>query len=270
MKYYIKRDANEYGPYTLADLQRYVAQGNIVLTDLARGEGMTAWVPVSQILSSMPAAPPPAQPAAAAAAAGYPVAAAQPVAMQPAPMQAGTMQPGAMQPGYPQAGVPYAAAPAQVVPGPIPPDFHWALVLVIGFFCSIFTLVWLFIEAGFVRKIRPQGGFLGMLIAGMALLFGGGLVAYIGIIAVAAAGSNDSAIAIPLLLGGAAYLAGFVLYLIGVFKMRDAIQDYYNTVEPINLRLSGVMTFFFAVYYFQHHFSRIAQWKKTGVLQPQG
>ena len=30
------------------------------------------------------------------------------------------------------------------------------------------------------------------------------------------------------------------------------------------------MIFFFAVYYFQHHFSRIAQWKKTGVLAPQG
>ena len=36
----IKRDLNEYGPYTLADLQRYVAQGNIVMTDLARSEGI--------------------------------------------------------------------------------------------------------------------------------------------------------------------------------------------------------------------------------------
>jgi len=39
--------------------------------------------------------------------------------------------------------------------------------------------------------------------------------------------------------------------------MRDALVDYYNTVEPINLRLSGVMTFFFAVFYFQYHFCRI-------------
>jgi hypothetical protein len=51
--------------------------------------------------------------------------------------------------------------------------------------------------------------------------------------------------------------------------MRSSIENYYNTVEPINLRLSGVMTFFFAVYYFQHHFSRIANWKRTGYLQPQ-
>jgi hypothetical protein len=51
--------------------------------------------------------------------------------------------------------------------------------------------------------------------------------------------------------------------------MRSDLEDYYNSVENINLRLSGVMTFFFAILYFQHHFSRIAKWKKTGVLDPQ-
>jgi hypothetical protein len=260
MKYYIRRNTTEYGPYTLADVQRYVAQGNIVLTDLARGEGMTDWVPVAQVLGSMPASPPPAQPASAVAGA----APAQPV-MQPAPMQ-----PAAMQPVYPQPGAPYAVAPAQVVPGPIPTDFHWALVLVIGLFCNLFTYVWLFIEAGFVRKIRPQSGFLGFLIAGIACLYGGIFVLYVGIFAAAAGGSNDSAMVIPAVLFGVVELAALVFYFLGVFRMRDAIQEYYNTVEPINLRLSGVMTFFFAVYYFQYHFSRIAQWKKTGVLQPQG
>src|ERR1700757_3161695 len=54
MKYYIQRQLSEYGPYTLADLQRYVAQGNILLTDLARSEGMTEWVPVSQVLGNIP------------------------------------------------------------------------------------------------------------------------------------------------------------------------------------------------------------------------
>ncbi|MGZ4897936.1 MAG: DUF4339 domain-containing protein, partial [Candidatus Angelobacter sp.] len=49
MKYYIQRQLDEYGPYTLADLQRYVAQGSILLTDLTRSEGMTEWTPVSQV-----------------------------------------------------------------------------------------------------------------------------------------------------------------------------------------------------------------------------
>ena len=68
---------------------------------------------------------------------------------------------------------------------------------------------------------------------------------------------------------GLVWLAGFVLLYVGIFKMRAALEEHYNTVEPINLRLSGVMTFFFPTFYFQHHFTRIAQWKKTGILQPQ-
>jgi hypothetical protein len=51
--------------------------------------------------------------------------------------------------------------------------------------------------------------------------------------------------------------------------MKSTLKDHYNRIEPIGLRLSGVMTFFFSIYYFRHHFSRIAQGKKTGYLQPQ-
>jgi hypothetical protein len=57
---------------------------------------------------------------------------------------------------------------------------------------------------------------------------------------------------------------------VAIFQMRSDLEDYYNIGEPINLKVNGVMTFFFAIFYFQHHFSRIAQWKKSGVLQPQG
>jgi hypothetical protein len=42
--------------------------------------------------------------------------------------------------------------------------------------------------------------------------------------------------------------------------------NYYNSVEPINLQLSGAMTFFFGIFYLQYHMSRIARWKRTGVL----
>lgn len=103
MKYYIQRGPNEYGPYTLADLQRYVAQGNILLTDLARSEGMTEWVPVSQVIGNIPV------PAGQA--------------------YAGT--------GAPGTGAVYGATPGYGVAGtagPVPPDFHWALVLLIGIF----------------------------------------------------------------------------------------------------------------------------------------
>ena len=54
MNYFIIRDGQEYGPYTLADLQRYVAAGQILLTDMARSEGMSDPQPVSQIVGTIP------------------------------------------------------------------------------------------------------------------------------------------------------------------------------------------------------------------------
>jgi hypothetical protein len=54
MNYFIKRDLQEFGPYSLADLQRYVGTGSILITDLARSEGMTDWMPVSSVIGTIP------------------------------------------------------------------------------------------------------------------------------------------------------------------------------------------------------------------------
>lgn len=248
MKYYIQRGINEYGPYNLADLQRYVASGNILLTDLTRSEGMTDWVPVSQVIGNIPIpVPAPAAPAPEAQAyAGAPA--------------AGT-QYGAV-PGYAGTASPAASA------GPVPQDLHWALVLLIGAFCGVFTIVWVLIEASFVRKLRPDNKGMLFIILGMVVQILS-LVALVATVGAAAArgtqGFEPTAVVLFYLL----LLGGGVLQLVGFFQMRAGLLEYYNTVEPINLRLSGVMTFFFAIYYFQHHFSRIARWKKTGYLEPQ-
>lgn len=58
MKYFIKRDLSEYGPYALADLQKYVQTGQILQTDLCRSEGMADWVPVSQVVGNVEVPPP--------------------------------------------------------------------------------------------------------------------------------------------------------------------------------------------------------------------
>jgi hypothetical protein len=236
MKYYIKRDLNEYGPYTLADLQRYVGQGNILMTDLARSEGLTEWVPVSQVLGNIPVPVP-----------------------GPAP---GTVYGGAPSgTGYGGAGFGTTAAPIAAA-GAVPPDFHWALVLLITLFtCGLFSWAWIIVEAVFVRKIKPSSKGLLLILLSFAGFFIGGFVNGL---------TNAMNRGEPNPLGGVFSLAGFVLYFVAVFSMRSDLEDYYNTVENIGLSLSGVMTFFFAIFYFQHHFSRIAQWKKTGILQPQG
>jgi hypothetical protein len=256
MKYYIKRDLNEYGPYTLADLQRYVAQGNIVLSDLARSEGMTDWAPVSQILGTIPVAVPPAAAPMAAAGTVYSGPAASSGTVYAGPTPGGTVYGAAPAYGAAQAGM----------AGPTPPDFHWALVLLIGCLtCTLFWTVWIFVEAAFVKKIVPESKALMYLIVGIA---GPIVFQFVNMgIAVANQGRSNPALAGILLLVN---LACWVLSIVGIFTLRSDLETYYNSTENIGLRLSGVMTFFFALFYFQHHFSRIAKWKKTGVLEPQG
>lgn len=57
MNYMVLRDGQEYGPYTLGDLQRYVASGDILTTDLTRSEGMTDYLPVGQVIGTIPVPP---------------------------------------------------------------------------------------------------------------------------------------------------------------------------------------------------------------------
>ena len=255
MKYYIQRGINEYGPYTLADLQRYVAQGNISPNDLTRSEGMTEWAPVSQVVGNIP---PPAPPAAVTAA---------------WPTQGGTVYGGTPAVASPAAAYGAAASPAAVA-GPVPPDLHWALVWLIGAFtCNIFQLVWLFVEVGFVKKIRPASNCLAFLITSLCVQLGSFVVLFAGMGVIGGFSESrqppNGPTVIVAVLFYAALLAGGVLSIVAIFKTRSALVEYYNTVEPIHLRLSGVMTFFFSIFYFQYHFSRIAAWKRTGYLAPQ-
>src|SRR5580704_205997 len=152
MNYMLMRNGQQYGPYTLADLQRYVAAGNILVSDLVKSEGMDDWVPLSQIIGNIPV-PAPAAP---------------------------------------------QWTPPPVSPYPPPPSLHWGIVLAIDIVtCGLFSL------------------------------------------------------------------GGFVIWLIGVFSMKASIEEHFNTVEPIGLQLSGVMTFFFNVIYFQYHFTEIARAKQV-------
>ena len=236
MKYFIQRGVNEYGPYTLADLQRYVAQGNIAMADLARSEGMTEWVPVSQVLGNIPV----------------------PVATPPMPVAGG----GTVYGGVSPYGV--AAAPAMAA-SPVPPDFHWALVLLLTIVtCTLFQIVWFIVEAVWIRKIKPENKGLFLFIGSVGCYFFGGFIN--GVINATTHGEGAP-------VGSLLSLVGLVLQVVAAFMMRSDLEDYYNTTENINLRLNGVgstlLTLFFPVYYFQWHFSRIAKWKKTGVLEPQ-
>ena len=68
MEYFVHRGEQKFGPYKLADLQRYVQSGNISIEDMVESEGTSGMVPVAAVLGNI------AMPGAAA-----PIAAAPPV-----------------------------------------------------------------------------------------------------------------------------------------------------------------------------------------------
>jgi hypothetical protein len=216
MSYYINRSGQEYGPYTLADLQRYVASGNILPTDVVRGEGITGWVPVSQVIGNVPAPAPAPTPATT-------------------PAQVGM-------------------APAMAYPDP--PSLHWGIALLLGIVtCGIFGWVWAFVEASWAKKVDP---------ASKAAVYWGIAVALFAVSIVLNLNPDMKAF------GGLTNIAGVVLWILGAFNMKASIEQHYNSAEPIGLKLSGVMTFFFNVYYFQYHFTKLAEMRQNRALRPMG
>jgi hypothetical protein len=213
MDYLVRRGEEQFGPYTLAELQEYAQAGRVLPTDLAKSEGLADWVPVSQILGNIPA----------------PVAV--PVTTTVAP-------------------------PEPTVP--LPPNLHWALVLILGLLTrQLFNIAWAFVQANWARKLSGTNKalvYVAMYPAGVL----SGMVAFV----VAAEMHHSELVAVGALL----FIAGLIFYILGVFKIRNAMEDYYNSRERIGLALSGGMTFFFSTVYLQYHINRIARWKKTGVL----
>jgi GYF domain 2 len=212
VEYWVKRGEQRYGPYSLSDLQGYVQSGNVTPEDMTQSDGMTDWIPVSQVLGNIPAT--------AVTSGGAAVA---------------------------------PALERELVP--LPPNWHWAIILVLGVITrQLFNLVWALIQANWARRLindnkpmvlvamYPAGMVAGIM---MTILFRGQTLAD---------------------LGGLFILAGAIVYIVGVFSIRAAMEEYYNSTENIGLQMSGVMTFFFSTVYIQYHINQIAKWKKTGTL----
>jgi fatty acid desaturase len=143
---------------------------------------------------------------------------------------------------------------------PLPPNLHWGWLLLLNFITrSFFNIIWALIQANWARKLSGKNTAMVLIAMYPASMISG--VIAIAIAAVAGAGAESLST-----LGGLLIIAGIICLIVGSFKIRAAMEEYYNTVEDIGLSLSGAMTFFFNVIYFQYHINRIARWKKTGVL----
>lgn len=252
MNYFILRNGQQYGPYSQANLQLYLSVGNISLNDLGRTEGMNEWLPLAQIMSNSAPSPPPGP----AAGSGAPYNAFN----TPPPT---TMPNGASFGGYNVQRMPppnstptcsgYPVTPGMTASAaPLPPGgMHWAVLLLLAVVTlGLFGTIWAFVQANWVRKIDQQSKAMLLLVISVVSSLVGQVLN----------GAREYLLSLPLL------LAGIVLMFVAVFAMRSSIQRYYNTVEPRGLRLSGVMTFFFGIFYFQYHLYRILQKKRA--LQP--
>ena len=67
MQIHISRGENQSGPFTLEQVQDYLAQGILLPDDLAWHDGLEGWIPLPQVMDSVatPAASPPPEPVAA-------------------------------------------------------------------------------------------------------------------------------------------------------------------------------------------------------------
>lgn len=156
-----------------------------------------------------------------------------------------------------------AAAPAPELV-PLPPNLNWVILLLImivgqflGVLLVLFLWVWSLIMANWARRLVNNNSAM-VLVA----MYPAGFIAGIFTIGFATASHNEGLN----VLGFVLIIAGIVAYIVGVFKIRAAMEDYYNSKENIALELSGAMTFFFSFIYLQYHVNRIARWKKTGIL----
>jgi GYF domain 2 len=215
MTYQVSRNGQMYGPYTLEDLQRYVASGNVLPTDLAKSEDMPEWLPVAQILGTA---------------------------------------------AVPTATIPVTPAPYPQQPGvayPDPPNLNWGLELLFGFLtCGIFVIVWNLIIASWANRVQPASKALMYYIIATVLIvlhLGGSWGIFI---AVAHHHEYHRSV-----LGSLLWLASWVIRLIARFTLRDTLEQHFNGPEPLGLRLSAVMTFFFGGIYFQYKLNEINQQK---------
>jgi hypothetical protein len=230
MTYQVSRNGQMYGPYTLEDLQRYVASGNILGTDMAKSEDMPDWLPVAQILGT-------------AGTAGAPSFTGTPGAAIPTPAYAAPST-------YPQpSGIAY----------PDPPNLNWGLELLLGFLtCGFFVVVWNLIIAAWANRVQPASKALMFYIAATVLI-----VLNLGSSWTVLISLSHHVHPHHSVLGNLISLATWVVRLIARFTLRDTLEQHFNGPEQLGLRLNAVMTFFFGGIYFQYKLNEINQMKQA-------
>ncbi len=166
--------------------------------------------------------------------------------------------------GLPDVAAPaYAATVAYAAPSggvyPDPPNLNWGLELLLGFLtCGLFVVVWNLVIAAWAKRVQPASKALMYYIVATVLIvmnFGSSWGVFIAISHHHQVHRN--------LLGGLISLVCWVIRLIARFTLRDTLEQHFNGPEPVGLRLSAVLTFFFGGIYMQYKLNEVNQLKQA-------
>jgi hypothetical protein len=307
MKYHIHRDGRQYGPYSPDEIRNYVDRGSVLTSDLAREESSESWVTVTELMVAAAPPANTLEPAPRLDPIGPGTGAVSPfpnVVADPGHYyvlrdgrQFGPYSPAEIRAYLAQGSLASAdlarsdrqadwtplvailaggvcqAMGAPRVANVSPPSLHWAIVLLLSWITwGIFGTVWMFVQSSWVKKIDPHNKATGYYVGSLVFAVLAASVSVPYAFARAIAGENVIGVA---LLGFLIWLAiiailavaSCVFAVAGILSMKRAMERYYTATEPIGLRLSGPMMFFFNSIYLQYHFTRIAEWKRTGTLR---
>lgn len=142
----------------------------------------------------------------------------------------------------------YPSAPPVYRAFPAPPRLHWEIVFALSVVTlGIFGMVWMIVQANWVKKVtrnvKPLWWSVAHLVYVPVWICAGAVVGVI-----ASFGKGDNALWFLNLMEPLIRFVGFGFYLAAAYSLKGVLEE-----RPIDIPLSGVMTFFFAPTYFQYH-----------------
>ena len=154
----------------------------------------------------------------------------------------------------------YPSAPPVYRSFPPPPRLPWGWVLALSIVTlGIFGMIWMVVQANWVRKVtrnsKPFAWCLVYLLSLPAIY----LVAIVGGATFGAMHRMDLLAEFVAILRVSVRLVMLVLYLCAAYTLKGALE-----AEPIDIPLSGVVTFFLGATYFQYHLFDYNVEGKTG------
>ena len=235
---WLSQGGEKWGPYSEAVVRQWLTEGRFTSDVLAWREGSAGWAPLATLLGGAAAPVPP------------PIARVPPTpppSMTPPP-------PHQEQSAFYEAPIPTHDSIAKRTALPRPPSLHWSLLLLFTLLSlGIFGFVWVFIQAGWVRKIDKHSNAAWLLAGWVVCTILAVILAWVPMLRGEPSIGMSS---LSLLLN----LAGVVLLVVAYFSMANSVR---REVPKYGARVAigGLTLFFFTYLYFQGQLRWLYRWR---------